>query len=171
MDNERLPVGVRRDGSYYTRIEWCSHTVSDPLIWVNNLIDDDTKRNGGTWGANTMGPANVILSFFGEEQTISKVRIFHNVGVPHSFIEELARTINIYASSSDAVREMKSQDSVINEDEWQKILTCEMQMREGWQEFMVDQKVKSKYLRMELVENFGTPEDCPWTETSELKIY
>lgn len=171
MTEKLMPLGVRRDGSYYTRIEWCSHTVSDPLIWVNNLIDDDTERNGGTWGANTMGPANVILSFFGEEQEISKVRIFHNVGVPHSYIEELASVINIYVSSSDSVREMRSADAKIIESDWQKMLTCEMEKREGWFEFDVPKKVKAKFLRVELVKNFGTPEDCPWTETSEIKIY
>ena len=46
------PLGIRRDGSYYTRIEWASHTESDPTFWVVNLIRDDTLRNGGTWGAN-----------------------------------------------------------------------------------------------------------------------
>lgn len=50
---EGYPLGVRRDGSYYTRIEWASHTESDPTFWVVNLIRDDLERNGGTWGANT----------------------------------------------------------------------------------------------------------------------
>ena len=50
---ELYPLGVRRDGSYYTRIEWATHTESDPTFWVVNLIRDDTERNGGTWGANT----------------------------------------------------------------------------------------------------------------------
>ena len=68
------PLGVRRDGSYYTRIEWASHTESDPTFWVVNLIRDDTERNGGSWGAITMGPAHVVLSFFGEEQVVSRVR-------------------------------------------------------------------------------------------------
>jgi len=171
MDKELFPLGMRRDGSYYMRIEWCSHTVTDPLIWVNNLIDDDTERNGGTWGANTMGPANVILSFFGEEQEISKVRIFHNVGVPHSILEELASIVNIYVSSKDSVRHMRSSSSVVDENEWQQVLSCSMEMREGWSEFVLPEKVKAKYVRMELVRNFGTPVDCPWTETSELKIY
>jgi len=145
--------------------------VADPLIWVNNLIDDDTERNGGTWGANTMGPANVVLSFFGEEQQISRVRIFHNVGVPHSILEELASVVNIYVSSSDAVRKMRSADCMIDENDWQQVLSCRMDMREGWSEFMLEKSVKAKYVRMELVRNFGTPKDCPWTETSELKIY
>lgn len=171
MGKELLPVGVRKDGSFYTRIEWCSHTVTDPLIWINNLIDDDTERNGGTWGANTMGPANAILSFFGEEQEISKVRIFHNVGVPHSVLEELASQINIYVSSNDSVRGMKSLDAEIIEADWEKILECKMEKREGWFEFEVSQKVMAKYVRIELVKNFGTPADCPWTETSEIKLY
>ena len=38
------PLGVRRDGSYYTRIEWANMTESDPTFCVNNLIDDDTER-------------------------------------------------------------------------------------------------------------------------------
>lgn len=71
MEEKLFPLGVRRDGSYYTRIEWASHTESDPCFWVGNVIDDDTQRNGGTWGANTMGPADVVLSFFGETQKIS----------------------------------------------------------------------------------------------------
>ena len=171
MEKELYPLGVRRDGSYYTRIEWCSHTVTDPLIWVNNLIDDDTERNGGTWGANTMGPANVILSFFGEVQEISKVRIFHNVGVPHSILEELASVVNIYVSSSEAVSQMRSADCIVNENDWQQVLSCQMEMREGWSELSLPKSVKAKYVRMELVKNFGTPADCPWTETSELKIF
>ncbi|MEI8200606.1 MAG: hypothetical protein WCG21_11120 [Eubacteriales bacterium] len=171
MSKETCPIGVRRDGSYYTRIEWTSHTTSDPLIWVNNLIDDDTERNGGTWGANTMGPADVILSFFGEEQNISRIRIFHNVGVPHSVLEELASRINLYGSSDDAVRSIRSADAKIGDALWNKFLTCEMEKREGWFEFVLERPVIARYVRMELVKNFGTQPDCPWTETSEIKLY
>lgn len=171
MNENLLPIGVRRDGSYYTRIEWASHTVSDPLIWVNNLIDDDVERNGGTWGANTMGPANVVLSFFEEEQSISKIRIFHNVGVPHSVLEELASTINLYISSDSAVRQLKRAEDDIDRVPWTNVLECKMEKKEGWFEFFLDEPVRAKYVRMELVKNFGTLPDCPWTETSELKLY
>lgn len=91
---EGYPLGVRRDGSYYTRIEWASHTESDPTFWVVNLIRDDLERNGGTWGANTPGPATVVLSFFGETQKISKIRVFRNVGLDISVLEELAKAID-----------------------------------------------------------------------------
>ena len=47
---QMYPLGVRTDGSYYTRIEWASHTETDPMLWVLNVIDDDVERNGGTWG-------------------------------------------------------------------------------------------------------------------------
>ena len=30
---ELYPLGVRRDSSYYTRIEWATHTESDPTFW------------------------------------------------------------------------------------------------------------------------------------------
>ena len=36
MEQTLLPVGLRRDGSLYTRIEWASHTKSDPKLWVVN---------------------------------------------------------------------------------------------------------------------------------------
>ena len=105
---QMYPLGVRTDGSYYTRIEWASHTESDPMLWVLNAIDDDTERNGGTWGANTFGPANVVLSFFGEEQTVSKIRIFRNVGITASVLEELARQINVYVSDTDEPRSLRT---------------------------------------------------------------
>ena len=103
----QYPLGVRRDGSYYTRIEWASHTESDPTFWVANLIRDDTERNGGTWGANTRGPANVVLSFFGEEQTVSRIRIFRNVGLDISILEELCKTMDIYYSDTDEPRKLR----------------------------------------------------------------
>ena len=99
---EMYPLGVRRDGSYYTRIEWASHTESDPTFWVVNLIRDDLERNGGTWGANTPGPATAVLSFFGESQKISKIRIFRNVGLDISILEELAKASpEIYSKLSN----------------------------------------------------------------------
>lgn len=173
VDNAKqlYPLGVRRDGSYYTRIEWASHTVTDPLIWVNNLIDDDVERNGGTWGANTMGPANVILSFFGEQQKIGRIRIFHNVGVPHSILEELASIINIYISIDDDSRRLRDSEADIESVNWTEVLTCMMEKREGWFEFKLENPVMAKYIRVELVKNFGTPEHLPWTETSEIKFY
>lgn len=43
-NKELLPVGIRRDGSYYTRILWADVTENDPTFWVNNLINDDLAR-------------------------------------------------------------------------------------------------------------------------------
>ena len=153
MEQTLLPVGLRRDGSLYTRIEWASHTESDPKLWVVNVIRDDNRRNGGTWGANTMGPANVVLSFFGEEQTVAKVRIFRNVGVDISVLEELAKTIRIYVSNTDEPEALRTEKA------------------EGWQEVVLDAPVQAKYVRFELVENHGTPPEIPWTEINEFKIY
>ena len=173
-----LPVGVRRDGSYYTRIEWVSHTESNSLFWVCNLIDDDTERNGGTWGANTNGPADVVLSFFGEIQEFSKIRVFHNVGLPISILEELAERINVYVSSTDEPRTLKCNQEnpyykldKITDVPWNLVMSLQMKKEEGWQEFILEEKVKAKYVRFELVKNFGTPPDIPWVETSEIKMY
>lgn len=171
MTAEYAPLGVRRDGSYYTRIEWASHTESDPTFWVVNLIRDDIERNGGTWGANTLGPASVVLSFFGEEQTVSRVRIFRNVGLDISILEELAKTIDIYSSDTDAPRRLRRKEDKIDSVPWQFIMRVAMDKAEGWQEIVFPQPVRAKYLRFDLVENHGTPPDIPWTETSEIKLY
>ncbi|MGI6691334.1 MAG: discoidin domain-containing protein [Christensenellales bacterium] len=168
---ETYPLGLRRDGSYYTRIEWASHTESDPTFWVVNLIRDDTERNGGTWGANTMGPAHVVLSFFGEEQEVSRVRIFGNVGLDISILEELAKTIDIYYSDTDEPRKLRRKEDKIDDVPWTFITRVNMPKREGWNEIVFPQPIKAKYLRFDLVENHGTPPDIPWTETSEIKIY
>ena len=158
------PLGVRRDGSYYTRIEWASHTESDPTFWVVNLIRDDTERNGGTWGANTM-------SFFGEEQTVSRIRIFRNVGLDISILEELAKTIDIYYSDTDEPRKLRRKDDRIDSVDWKFVKRVNMEKAEGWQDVELETPIKAKFLRFDLVENHGTPPEIPWTETSEIKIY
>jgi hypothetical protein len=164
-------IGMRKDGSYYTRIEWASHTEKTPLYWVNNLLDDDIERDGGSYGANTMGPANVVLSFFGETQLVGKVRFFHNVGATISKIEELASDINVYTSEDEKAHRLGGEDADINSVKWTKVLNCKMEKREDWFEFVLDKPVKAKYVRIELVKNFGTPPDLPWTETNEVKIF
>lgn len=172
MKEEKLyPLGLRRDGSYYTRIEWASHTEKNPLFWVLNIIDDDIERSGGTYGANTMGPVNVVLSFFGEEQMMGKVKFFTNVGLPISILEELASHINIYICNDESPRNLKSDQDDIDSVSWEKILECRMKKEESWQTFRLEKPVRAKYIRLEMVENFGTPPDIPWTETSEVKFY
>ncbi|MBQ9942698.1 MAG: hypothetical protein IJP03_06810 [Christensenellaceae bacterium] len=171
MAEQLYPLGVRRDGSYYTRIEWASHTESDPTFWVANLIRDDTERNGGTWGAHTLGPANVVLSFFGESQVIRKIRIFRNVGLDISILEELAKTIDIYVNDTDEPRKLRRAEDDIESVPWTLIKRVDMEKAEGWQEIELDEPVSAKYVRFVLVENHGTPPEIDWTETSEIKIY
>jgi hypothetical protein len=171
MEKEQMPLGVRRDGSYYTRIEWASHTESDPTFWVVNLIRDDAERNGGTWGANTMGPAHVVLGFFGESQTVGRLRIFRNVGLDISILEELAKTIDIYYSNTDEPRRLRRQEDRIDDVEWTFLKRVDMEKAEGWQEIVLDESAEARYIRIDLLENHGTPPEIPWTETSEVKIY
>lgn len=171
MDNNTNKIGVRRDGSYYTRIEWASITESDPTFWVCNVIDDDIERTGGTWGANTMGPADVILSFFGELQEFSTIKFFMNVGLPISILEELASQINVYVSTSDEPRKLRTKDDTIDSVKWEKVAEFKTKKEESWQTLELDAPVSAKYVRFELVKNFGTPPDIPWTEVSEIKIF
>ena len=165
---QMYPLGVRTDGSYYTRIEWASHTESDPMLWVLNAIDDDTERNGGTWGANTFGPANVVLSFFGEEQTVSKIRIFRNVGITASVLEELARQINVYVSDTDEPRSLRTKEDKIDDVPWTLVKEVPIEKAEGWVDVTLDKPVAARYVRFELVGNRSDVID--WTEISELKI-
>ena len=166
---QMYPLGVRTDGSYYTRIEWASHTESDPMLGVLNAIDDDTERNGGTWGANTFGPANVVLSFFGEEQTVSKIRIFRNVGITASVLEELARQINVYVSDTDEPRSLRTKEDKIDDVPWTLVKEVPIEKAEGWVDVTLDKPVAARYVRFELVGNRSDVID--WTEISELKIF
>ena len=102
-----VKYGVRRDGSYYTRVDFATVTESDPTFWVNNIIDDDLERCGGTWGANSETTADVVLSFFGEMQTVSKIMLYKNVGLDISILEELAKHVNIYISDTDEPKKLR----------------------------------------------------------------
>lgn len=166
-----LPLGVRRDGSLYSRIQWGSTTTNSAYYWICNLIDDDIERNGGTWGANTDGPANAILDFFGEEQSISCVRIFHNVGSPISIPEEMASLIRLYVSDDERCSHFGNDETDIDTVEWTQILSIEMEKKEQWTTVFLPEPVHAKYVRLELVKNHGTPPDIPWTETAELKLF
>ena len=113
----------------------------------------------------------MVLSFFGEEQTVSRIRIFRNVGLDISILEELAKTIDIYYSDTDEPRKLRRKEDKIDSVDWKFVKRVDMEKAEGWQEIELDAPIKAKYLRFDLVENHGTPPEIPWTETSEIKIY
>ena len=54
---------------------------------------------------------------------------------------------------------------------WTFVMRVPMEKAEGWQEIEFPEPVKAKYLRFELVENWGDDTTPPWTETSEIKVY
>ncbi len=170
-EHVKKPIGIKRDGSYYTRIEWTNSTLSTPLYWVNNIIDDDTSRDGGSWGAPTDGPAEVILSFFGETQTINKIRIFHNVGATISPLDELASQIKIYTSDDANLLRVGDEKADVSKFDWKDIIVSNMDQKEGWVDFELKEPIKARFVRLELVKNFGTPTDRAFTETNEIKIY
>ncbi len=164
-----LPVGVRRDGSYYTQIEWASHTEKDPMLWVCNVIRDDNERNGGTWGANTFGPAELVLSFFGEEQKVSKVKFYRNVGVTISVIGELAKKVDIWYTDDDVLNKLRKADDSIDAVKWTHAQTVDIGREFGWQEVALDKPFTAKYVRFTLVENDS--ETIDWVEMNQIKIY
>ena len=172
-NKELLPVGIRRDGSYYTRILWADVTENDPTFWVNNLINDDLARNGGTWGSNSESTANCVLDFFGETQLVKRIAIYKNVGITISVLEELAKYINIYATAGDEPLKLRRKEDKIDDVKWDQIAHFEIIKNEGWQEIVLDRPVTAKFIRVELVENFCKKDDSfiPWIETSEIKLY
>lgn len=161
--------GIRRDGSYYTRIEWASHTQTDPMLWVCNLLNEDHQRNGGTYGANTYGPVNVVLSFFGEKHSLGKIRFYRNVGSSESVLDELAKTINVYVSNTDEPKLLRTKNDKIDQIPWTLIASVPIEKEEGWVEYKFITPVEALYVRLELTENQGT--EIEWTEINECKIY
>lgn len=170
---EEMKYGVRRDGSYYTRVDFATVTENDPTFWVNNIIDDDLERCGGTWGANSDTTADVVLSFFGESQTVSKIKLYKNVGLDISVIEELAKVVNIYVNDTDAPKALRRKEDDINSVEWKKVASIDIIKEEGWQDVVLSAPVSAKYVRIELVDNFCKRDESfiPWIEMSEVKIY
>ncbi|MBE7025909.1 MAG: hypothetical protein E7408_07650 [Ruminococcaceae bacterium] len=172
--NELYPLGVRRDSSYYTRINWASTTERDPRLWVLNIIDDDILRDGGTWGANDENSANVVLDFFGETQKVSKIKIYKNVGIAISVLEELAREINIYSCKDDTpAQKLRTAEDDIDSVDWVLQGTMKIVKEEGWQEIVFEEPFDAKFIRIETKDNFCKRDESfiPWIEFSEVKIY
>ena len=170
---EMLPLGVRRDGSYYTRICWASVTEADPRLWVLNLIDDDLARDGGTYGANTESTADVVLDYFGETQLVKSIRFYKNVGVAISVIEELARHIHVYSCTEDTPMKLRTAEDDISCVNWIHRGTLKTVKQEGWQELQFEEPFDAKYIRLQLEDNFCVRDESfiPWAECNEVKIY
>jgi len=169
--NVEKPIGVKRDGSYYTRVEWTNATLTTPLYWVNNINDDDTSRNGGSWAAPVAENAGVILSFFGETQTVGKIKIFHNVGATISPLDELASKIKIYTSNDPNLQRIGDEKADVSKFNWTKIVSTAMEQKEGWVTLKLKEPIKARYIRLQLIENFGTPPNRSFIETNEIKLY
>ena len=172
-NNESSSFGIRRDGSLYTRILWADATESDPTFWVNNLINDDLDRNGGTWGANSETAANCVLDFFGETQIINRIALYKNVGLTISVLEELARTVNVYVTEDDSPLSLRRKEDCVDNVHWEKVCSIDIIKEEGWQEIVLDEPVAAKFIRIELVDNQCKRDESfiPWIEMNELKIY
>ncbi len=170
MAQELLPIGVKRDGSYYMNVQWASHTESNPCFWVCNVLTDDIERNGGTYGCNTFGPAHLVLGFFGEEQTIGRIRVYKNVGITISVIEELAAALDIYVCETDeAAEKLRTEEDDINSVAWKHVMKAPLKEEFGWEDIVLPEPVKAKYLRIDLVENRS--ETIDWVEISKIRTF
>jgi hypothetical protein len=59
----------------------------------------------------------------------------------------------------------------IDSVKWDKVRQLPRRNPKAGREVVLDKPVEAKYVRIELVENHGTPPDLPWTEISEVKIF
>ena len=166
---EMLPVGVRRDGSYYTNIDWSSHTEKNPMFWVCNILTDDHDRMGGTFGANTFGPVELVLGFFGEKQKVTKIRLYRNVGADISLIEELARHIKVWYTDDDVLRILRKDEDSIDSVNWTFAQDIDVPAEAGWLDITLDKPFEAKHVRFTLVDNSAPGID--WVEMNEIKIY
>lgn len=138
-------------------------------MWVCNVIRDDNERNGGTWGANTFGPAELVLSFFGEKQKVGKIRFYRNVGVTISVIEELAKQVDIWYCDSDDAAKLRCSEDSIDSVAWKHVMLVDIERAEGWQEVVLKEPIEAKYMRFTLVENDSDTID--WVEMNQIKLY
>lgn len=174
MKDAEIPsVGVRRDGSFYTRVLWADVTENDPCFWVNNIINDDLCRNGGTWGANSDTTANCVLDFFGETVEIGEVAIYKNVGLDISILEELTKNVNIYVCENDSPLKLRRKEDKVDAAEWTQVCRFDVVKEQGWQKIVLEKPVAAKYIRMEMIDNFCARDDkfIPWIEMNEIKLY
>ena len=102
---------------------------------------------------------------------MSRIRIFRNVGLDISILEELCKTMDIYYSDTDEPRKLRRQEDKIDDVPWEFIMRVDMEKAEGWQDITLPKPVKAKFIRFEMVDNHGSEATPPWTETSEIKIY
>ena len=166
---EMLPVGVKRDGSYYTNIDWSSHTETDPMLWVCNVITDDHERMGGTYGSNTFGPVELVLGFFGEKQKVSKIRFYRNVGADISILNELARHIKVWYTDDDVLKILRKAGDPVDAVNWTFAQEIDVLPEAGWLDITLDKPFEAKHVRFTLVDN-STP-DIEWTEMNEIRMY
>lgn len=173
MEQTLLPVGVKRDGSLYSRVLWASTTESDPTFWVCNLLTEDHGRNGGTYGANAEEKVDVVLDFFGETKVLSRLCVYKNVGIDISVPEELCRQMNIYISEEDAFSKLRTKNDRIDTVKWTPVGSINMEKEFGWEEITFEKPIRAKYVRIEMAGNFCKPgkDFIPWIETSEVKLY
>ena len=170
MAQELYPLGVKRDGSYYMNILWASHTETNPCFWVCNVLTDDLGINGGTYACHTWGPANLVLGFFGEEQTIGRISIYKNVGESISKPDEIASSVDIFICDTDEpAKKLRTKDDDINSVTWKHIKRAPLTEAIEWEDIVLDEPVKAKYLRIDLLENRSDTID--WIEFSKVRVF
>ena len=118
-----------------------------------------------------MGPANLVIDFWGDAESINDRGCSVMLGVTISILKELAKNINIYVSNDDVDKKLRREGDDIESVDWKLIAQVETEEAEGWQAVELAEPVEAKFVRVELVRNHGTTPDIPWTEINQIKLY
>jgi len=105
---------------------------------------------------------------------VSKIRIYKNVGIEISVLEELAREFNFYSCDDNTPAEkLRTAEDDINSVNWKLRGNMKTIKEEGWQEIVFDEPFEAKFIRIETKDNFCARDESfiPWIEFSEVKIY
>lgn len=161
---------LRKDGSYYLRVEWASHPGSNPAKWVGNLIDDDDTLDNGVWEAETTGSANAVLSFFGEKAEVGSFKIM-DVGGLLKNPDDAVRKVSVYVTDDIGVTRLGGEKALINKIPWSRVAVIELGKKEGWIELPLEKPVMARYVRIEIVGNPKSQSKTPWLVLGEVKIF
>ncbi len=161
---------LRKDGSFFTRIEWASHPGTNPTKWVGNLIDDDSALENGAWEADTTGTANAVLSFFGEKAEIGSFKI-NDVGGLQKDSNEVPRKINIFVTEDIGPARLGSERAQVAKFPWTRVAGTELGQKEGWIDLPLEKPVYARYVRIELIGNPKSQSKNPWPVLGEVKIF
>ena len=93
-----------------------------------------------------------------------------NVGESISKPEEIASSVDIFICDTDEpAKKLRTKDDDINSVSWKHIKRAPLTEAIEWEDIVLDEPVKAKYLRIDLLENRSDTID--WIEFSKVRVF